>query len=198
MEIALCTDIVELPSTWNVATTRVKAMELHFYCCSDAVVASFLEVLRFPEVQTLRLLCSFSGVTEPDFDMQSQNVQAALPSRDTFPKLDHLELTIYGQGPYDSKSKTFAPGKPVSIPFSNISHIRSLVLTTRWTVLGALPEGLAMPNLNHLRILNCCAMELTWYLELVRRISSHRAVAATPLRVAVEGTPWVDVVNGAS
>lgn len=197
MKISACTSFIAPPPSWTAVTSHVTEMGLYFMHCSDTIVTSFLNAVSFSDVQALRLSCNSRKLEDPDSDIHCRRVlEAAFPRKDTYPKLRNLELVICGEGPYDAQAMAFAPTNPVFIPFANISHIESLVLTTWETVLDPVPDNIDMPNLKYLHILNCWAMKGYWFASLLKGITSspHR-LTGKPVRLVIVGTCWDELVT---
>lgn len=201
-KITSCQNVVAPPPSLRVVMSGVEKVAFSFIYSSHAVVESFLDIVEFPGVNSMKLLCNSRELEDPDSDMQCQKVlQVVFPSKDAFPSLDHLELEICAEGPYDEESLTFVPNRPIVIPFSSVPHIRSLVLTTWATVLEPLHEDFVLPKLTSLNVINCWTMSIGWFGDMLMRVSTyhrdHNEVAAQSFRMFVKDTPWEYVVNHA-
>ncbi len=168
---------------------NVEDLELAFVHSNSAVARSLLGAARFPNVHRLKLECDSRGEDEYS-DVQCQRIiEEVLPNSSAFPKVECLELDIHAEGAYDAQTHTFAPNKPITIPFSSIRDVRILGLTTWDTMLEPLKERTVFPKLRGLKLKNCRNLSLTWFLTIFEQVTLEDGLEQ-PFGLEIEGCPW--------
>ncbi len=84
-----------------------------------------------------------------------------------FPRLERLELDVYGGEPAPPTPPTFR------IPFRGLSSVQHLTLKTYNYVLEAIPEGPCLPALRTLAFNDCSDLEKTWVTTLLERLGDQ-------------------------
>ncbi|KLO14083.1 hypothetical protein SCHPADRAFT_889556 [Schizopora paradoxa] len=203
LKLDKCKNFVASEMDQPVEISSVTAINLRFRHCRSAVVRALISDIRFPNAETMRLVCDSRG-RRSNSSMQCHDIlQEVFPKPTTFPKLRNLKLDLLADGPVDSLSQEvdLLYVRPISIPFSNMLSLHDLEITTSHSFIRHLEDSVECPKLRSLSIVDCWKMDFDWFLDVHSRISAKHAgdalggpdssvVAMGGLSITVRGTPW--------
>lgn len=169
----------------KVEVPSITSLTLFFEYCSRGVAVSLLDLMHYPNVETIHAAFALEEKQAIDVAYDGDIMETALSYFMAYPKLTDLILTVRV---IENFFFTKEGQKPISIPIPSIPQLEFLEITT-WNTVPKPPSGVpVLPNLKQLSFENCNG-DMGWFKDFCNEIRLQH-LSGPPVELFIEGCPW--------